>query len=137
MPNKQVEILFSPNVGRGYSTTTAHGTKANGFVFVTGQVAVKPGQDGRKDPNAIGEMGTLEEQTVRVLENIKEILEHAGTSFEYVVKRNIYLTHSSDFDPVHKILERYFKPVATTTVMAGLIPVSSRLEIDVIAVVPE
>jgi 2-iminobutanoate/2-iminopropanoate deaminase len=135
--SKKVEILLSPKIGRGWSTTTAHGTKANGFVFVTGQVAVKPGQSGLKDPAAVGEMGTLEEQTVRVLENIKAILEHAGTSFEHVVKRNIYLIHAGDFDPVHKILERYFKPVATTTVVTGLIPVSSRLEIEVIAIVPD
>ena len=136
MPTR-VEILSAPGVGRGYSSTTAHGTKAGGFVFVTGQVAVTQGQDGLRDRAAIGEMGTIETQTVRVLENIKAILETAGTSFEYVVKRNVYLTHAGDFDAVHKILERYFKPVATTTVVTGLIPVSSRVEIDVIAVVPD
>ncbi len=135
MPQR-VEILSSPKVGRGYSSTTAHGTKANGLVFVTGQVAVRPGQDGFRERTTIGEMGTIEEQTVQVLENIKAILEEAGTSFEHVVKRNIYLTHPGDFDPVHKILERYFKPVATTTVVTGLIPVSCRVEIDVIAIVP-
>jgi 2-iminobutanoate/2-iminopropanoate deaminase len=134
---KKVDVLFSNKIGRGYSSTTAHGTKVNGFVFVTGQVAVKPGQDGLKERDRVGEMGTLEEQTIRVLENIKIILEEAGTSFEHVAKRNIYLTHAGDFDAVHKILERYFKPVATTTVVTGLIPVSSRLEIEVIAAVPD
>jgi 2-iminobutanoate/2-iminopropanoate deaminase len=134
---QRVEILTAPNVGRGYSTTTAHGTKAGGFVFVTGQVAVAPGHDGLRNRDAIGEMGTIETQTTRVLENIKAILETAGSSFEHVVKRNVYLTHPGDFDAVHKILERYFKPVATTTVVTGLIPVSSRVEIDVIAVVPD
>jgi 2-iminobutanoate/2-iminopropanoate deaminase len=133
----RVEILSAPKVGRGYSSTTAHGTKAGGFVFVTGQVAVTPGQDGLRNRAAIGEMGAIETQTVQVLENIKAILEAAGTSFEHVVKRNVYLTHPADFDAVHKILERYFKPVATTTVVTGLIPVSSRVEIDVIAVVPD
>jgi len=136
MPTR-VEILSAPGVGRGYSSTTAHGTKAGGFVFVTGQVAVTQGQDGLRNRAAIGEMGTIETQTVQVLENIKAILETAGTSFEYVVKRNVYLTHPADFDAVHKILERYFKPVATTTVVTGLLPVSSRVEIDVIAVVPD
>ncbi|HLY22273.1 MAG TPA: RidA family protein [bacterium] len=136
MPTR-VEILSAPGVGRGYSSTTAHGTKAGGFVFVTGQVAVTQGQDGLRNRAAIGEMGTIEAQTVQVLENIKAILETAGTSFEYVVKRNVYLTHPGDFDAVHKVLERYFKPVATTTVVTGLIPVSSRVEIDVIAVVPD
>ena len=131
-----VDVLFSPKIGRGYSTTTAHGTKANGFVFVTGQVAVQPGQDGSKARARIGEMGTLEEQTMRVMENVKAILEEAGTTLEHVVKRNIYLTHPGDFDGVHDVLERYFQPIATTTVVAGLIPASSRVEIEVIAVLP-
>ena len=131
-----VEVLFSPTIGRGYSTTTAHGTKASGFVFVTGQVAVRPGQQGVEARGEIGEMGTLEEQTVRVMENVKAILEEAGTTLEHVVKRNIYLTHAGDFDGVHEVLERYFRPLATTTVVAGLIPPSARLEIEVIAVLP-
>jgi len=134
---RKVEVLISNKIGRGYSSTTAHATKANGFVFVTGQVAVKPGQDGLRARERVGEMGTLEEQTVQVLENIKTILEEAGTSFEHVAKRNIYLTRAGDFDAVHKVLERYFKPLATTTVVTGLIPVSSRIEIEVIAVIPD
>jgi len=131
-----VEVLFSDKIGRGYSSTTAHGTKASGLVFVTGQVAVKPGQDGARAREGIGEMGSLEEQTVQVLENIKAILEEAGTSFDRVLKRNVYLTHPGDFDAVHAILGRYFKPVATTTVVTGLIPTSARVEIDVIAAMP-
>ncbi len=131
-----VEVLYSPKIGRGYSTTTAHGTKAGGFVFVTGQVAVKPGEHGVEARGEIGEMGTLEEQTVRVMENVKAILAEAGTTLAHVVKRNVYLTHAGDFDAVHAVLERYFQPLATTTVVTGLIPPSARLEIDVIAVLP-
>lgn len=132
----EVEILISPKIGRGYSSTTAHAAKANGFVFVTGQVAVKPGEDGSKARAHIADMGTIEEQTVQVLENIKVILEESGSSFDKVVKRNIYLTHAGNFDAVHEILERYFGPIATTTVVAGLIPTSSKIEIEVIAVAP-
>ena len=50
---KKVDVLFSNKIGRGYSSTTAHGTKVNGFVFVTGQVAVKPGQDGLKERDRV------------------------------------------------------------------------------------
>ena len=116
--------------------TTSPCAKASGFVFVTGQVAVKPSEDGKQARGEIGEMGTLEEQTVRVMENVKAILEEAGTTLAHVVKRNIYLTHAGDFDEVHQVIERYFGPMATTTVVAGLIPTSSRVEIDVIAVLP-
>jgi 2-iminobutanoate/2-iminopropanoate deaminase len=129
----EVQVLINPAVGRGYSTTTAHGTKAGGFVFVTGQVAVKPGQDGKKKREAITEMGTLAEQTTQVLENIKAILEYAGSSLKHVAKRNIYLTHAQDFDEVHGIIEKYFGPMASTTVVSGLIPASARIEIEVIA----
>jgi enamine deaminase RidA (YjgF/YER057c/UK114 family) len=54
------------------------------------------------------------------------------------VKRNIYITHLGDFETVYKIMERYFSSkVASTGVLTGLIPVSARVEIDVIAVVPD
>jgi 2-iminobutanoate/2-iminopropanoate deaminase len=132
------QVVNAPRIGGTYSTTTAHGTKAGGFVFVTGQIANKPGTDPVKHPEKIGELGSVEDQTVQVLENIKAILEAAGTSFENVVKRNIYITHLGDFGTVYKIMERYFSSkVASTGVLTGLIPVSARVEIDVIAVVPD
>jgi 2-iminobutanoate/2-iminopropanoate deaminase len=132
------EIVMSSRIGRPSSATTAHGTKAGGFVFVTGQVANKPGTDPLKRPAEVGEMGGIEEQTTQVLENIKAILEEAGTSFEHVVKRNIYITHLGDFDPVYRIMARYFSTrVASTGVVTGLVRVSARVEIVVIAVVPE
>ena len=83
-------------------------------------------------------MPAIEEQAVQVLENLKAILEEAGTSLDNVVKRNVYLTHVNDFPKVYKVMERYFtSPIASTGVLAGLIPPSARLEIEVIAVVPD
>jgi len=134
----QKHVITAPQIGASYSTTTAHGTKAGGFVFVTGQVANPPGSDPTNHADHVGEMGSIEEQTVRVLENIKAILAAAGTSFDHVVKRNVYLTHLGDFDPVYRIMERYFvSKVASTGVLTGLVPVSARVEIDVIAVIPD
>ena len=60
-------------------------TRAGGFVFVTGQVATKPGEKLQLEKPL---EGSIEEQTVQVLENIKMILEEAGTSLDNVVKRN-------------------------------------------------
>jgi 2-iminobutanoate/2-iminopropanoate deaminase len=131
------EVITAKQLGGLYSKTSAHGTKAGGFIFVTGQVASNPGTDPSTWVSA-GEMGTVEEQTIRVLENIKAILAEGGTSFEHVVKRNVYLTHLGDYGTVYKILERYFpSPVASTGVLTGLFPVSARVEIDVIAAVPD
>jgi hypothetical protein len=58
-----------------------------------------------------------------VLENIKAILEEAGTSFDHVVKRNVYLTHAGDFDTVYAIMGRYYS--SPVQALASL-PVSFR-----------
>lgn len=132
------EVITSSKIGGTYRKTTAHGTKAGGFVFVTGQVANKPGTDPYRHPEQVGEMGGIEEQTIQVLENIKAILEEAGTSLEHVVKRNIYITHLGDSETVFRIMERYFpSKVASTGILAALIPFSARVEVDVIAIVPD
>ena len=132
------ETVISPKIGGSYSKSTVHATKAGGFVFVTGQVGNKPGTAPAGDAQAIVEMGSIEEQTVRVMENIKAILEEAGSSLENVVKRNVYITNNAEFPKIYEVMERYFtSPVASTGIIAGLVPPSSRVEIDVIAVVPD
>ena len=128
-------VINTQKLARTYWPASAHATRAGDFVFVTGQVANQPGSDPR-DRSEV-EMGSLEQQTVRVLENVKTILEEAGASLDNVVKRNVYLTHQGDFDAVFTIMERYFKsPVASTGVITGLVPTSARVEVDVIAYIP-
>jgi len=136
--NMKKEIVTCSRIGGTYSKTTVHATKAGGFVFVTGQIGNKPGTAPASTPHEIVELGTLEEQTVQVIENIKAILEEAGTSLENVVKRNVYIVNNAEFEKIYEIMERYFtSPVASTGVIAGLVPPSSRVEIDVIAAIPE
>ena len=130
--------IVADEIGGSYSTTTVHATSAAGLVFVTGQVANRPDSAPSGDPLAQVELGGLEEQTVRVMENIRAILEKAGTGFEHVVKRNVYITHASDFETVYSVMERYFtSPVASTGVITGLVPPSARVEVDVIAALPD
>lgn len=132
------EVVSSEAIGGTYSTTTAHGTVASGLVFVTGQVANRPGMDPLKHSDADQEFGSIEEQTERVCENIKAILEEAGSSMENVLKRNVYLPHRSDFEPIYKVMEKYFpSQVASTGVVTGLVPAGARVEIDVIAAVAD
>ena len=115
--------IVADEIGGSYSTTTVHATSAAGLVFVTGQVANRPESAPAGDPLAQVELGGLEEQTVRVMENIRAILEKAGTGFEHIVKRNVYITHASDFETVYSVMERYFNsPVASTGVITGLVP---------------
>ncbi len=113
------ETIISSKIGGSYSKTTVHATKAGGFVFVTGQIGNKPGTTPVDDPLEIVELGSLEEQTVQIIENIKAILEEAGTSLENVVKRNVYLTNNAEFLKVYEVMERYFtSPVASTGIIA-------------------
>ena len=132
------KTIVAESIGGSYSKTTIHATSASGLVFVTGQVANKPGTTPSADPLAQVELGGIEEQTVQVLENIKAILAEAGTDFGHVLKRNVYITHVGDFEPVYAVMERYFpSPVASTGVLTGLIPPSARIEVDVIAAIPD
>jgi 2-iminobutanoate/2-iminopropanoate deaminase len=131
------QLIRSDKIGGTYSRTTVHGVRAGDFVFVTGQIANQPGTQPADTPHERIDLGTIEQQTERVIENVKAILEEAGTDLAHVVKRNVYMTHLSDYEPIYKVMERYFpEPVASTGVIAGLIPHSARVEIDVIAVMP-
>ena len=133
MPKK---VINSNKIVRSFRKSTAHGTVARGLVFVTGQVPNKRNMDPRKGKQY--EMGGIEEQTIQVMENVKAILKSAGTDLNHVLKRNVYITHAGDFDAVYTILDRYFPSgVASTGVITGLVPTSARVEIDVIATLPD
>lgn len=105
--------------------------RANGFVFVSGQVAFDP------KSGYLVEGGVIQ-QTVRVLENLKAVLEAAGTSMENVVKTTVYLKSMEDFGKMNDIYGRYFpaNPPARSTVEVARLPRDVRVEIDVIAVAP-
>jgi 2-iminobutanoate/2-iminopropanoate deaminase len=102
--------------------------KANGFLFVSGQVAL--------DPQS-GEMvgAEVRQQTERVLENLKVILEASGTSFKHVVKTTVYLKDMNDFPAMNEVYARYFTatPPARSTVQAARLPKDALVEIDVVA----
>ena len=102
--------------------------EADGFVFVSGQIPLIP---------ATGELvdGSVEVQTARVLENLKAILEAAGSSMEDVVKTTVYITNMDDFAKVNGIYGRYFEanPPARVCVEVSKLPKGALVEIDVIA----
>ena len=102
--------------------------EAGGFIFVSGQIPLIP---------ATGELveGSVEVQTARVLENLKAILESAGSSLESVVKTTVYITNMDDFVKVNGIYGRYFEsnPPARVCVEVSKLPKGALVEIDVIA----
>ncbi|MGB2627083.1 MAG: RidA family protein [Candidatus Acidiferrum sp.] len=102
--------------------------KSNGFVFVSGQIAL--------DPKTAEFVGTdVSTQTERVMENLKAILEAAGTSLSHVVKTTVYLKDMNDFAAMNEVYAKYFtaSPPARSTVQAARLPKDALVEIDVIA----
>jgi 2-iminobutanoate/2-iminopropanoate deaminase len=104
--------------------------KANGCVFVSGQVALDP-KTGEFPP------GDIRQQTERVLENLRGVLEAAGTKLEQVVKTTVFLKDLSDFAAMNEVYARYFAvevPPARSTVEVARLPKDALVEIDVVAV---
>ncbi|HZF39803.1 MAG TPA: RidA family protein [Blastocatellia bacterium] len=102
--------------------------KANGFIFASGQIPLDPAT------MQIVE-GGIEEQTERVLDNLKAVLEATGSSLDRVVKTTVYLADMSEFAAMNEIYARYFgstKP-ARATVQVARLPRDVKVEIDVVA----
>lgn len=106
----------------------SQGIKAGGFVFVSGQIAIDPATQ-----NVVP--GDVKAQTERVCQNLKAILEAAGSDLESVVKSTVFLRSMEDFAAMNEVYGRYFKnePPARSTVAVVGLPKDVQVEIDVIA----
>jgi len=104
--------------------------RANGFIFVSGQIALDP-----KSQQLIE--GGIVEQTERVLDNLKGIVEAAGSSLQHAVKTTVFLADINDFKAMNEVYAKYFDshPPARSTVQAAGLPRNVRVEIDLIALV--
>lgn len=102
----------------------------NGLVFASGQIPLDP---------ATGQIveGGIEPQTVRVLENLRAVLEAAGARLDTVLKTTIFLKNLGDFAQVNEIYARYFpeNPPARATVEAARLPRDVLVEIEAVAFV--
>jgi len=102
---------------------------AGSFVFASGQIPLDP---------ATGKLvgGEIEAQTERVLDNLRAVLEAAGSSLGQVVRASVYLVDLAMFPRVNAVYARYFvsdpKP-ARSTVQVAALPLGAQVEIDVIA----
>lgn len=102
--------------------------RANGFVFLSGQVAIDPSTQQIISGDAAA-------QTDRVLRNLSAILKAAGTGLERVVRSTVFLKNMDDFAAMNEVYGKYFRaaPPARSTVEVARLPKDAVVEIDVIA----
>lgn len=102
--------------------------KAGNYLFVSGQVALKPGTNDMANADII-------EETHQVLQNLKAILQEAGMDFSHIVKTTIFLSDMDLFSQVNEIYAKYFDgnfPARETVAVKGL-PKNANVEISVVA----
>ena len=118
--------------------STAHGPKAigpysqairaNGFIFISGQVAFDPSTGNLVE-------GDIAAQTDRVMKNLKAIVEAAGSTLDQVVKTTVFLKDMNEFTKMNEVYGKYFAaaPPARATVEVARLPRDVRVEIELIA----
>ncbi len=102
--------------------------KAGNFLFISGQVALKPGTNELANTDII-------EEAHQVMQNLKSILAEAGMDFNNVVKTTIFLSDMELFGSVNEIYAKYFEgnfPARETIAVKGL-PKNVNVEISMIA----
>ena len=106
--------------------------RAGGFLFLSGQIALDP-----RTEQLVG--SDIKQQTRRVLENAKALLQAAGSSLNRVVKCTVFLADMNDFGAMNEEYGSFFQeePPARTTVAASRLPRGALVEIDVIALAGE
>ena len=101
------------------------------FVYVSGQIPVDPMTNEMM-------LGDIRQQTERTFGNVGLLLEEAGSSWEHVVKVNVYLADMADFAAMNEIYKQFFKePYPARTTIGAALPIKGMLiEIDCIALIP-
>lgn len=105
--------------------------RVGNLLFISGQGPFA------KDGSGV-QPGTIEEETTRTLENIKGILNDAGSGLEHVVKTTCFLKDMNNFKAFGAIYATYFSenPPARTTVEVARLPLDIKIEIEAIAIIP-
>jgi 2-iminobutanoate/2-iminopropanoate deaminase len=120
----RTEAAPAPFQGAPYSQAIA----AGGFVFVSGQLALAPGDSAPS--------GGIEEQTEQVFANLRAILEEAGSGLERLVKTTVFLQDLGDFQAMNSVYAKHVgdRPPARSTVEVAKLPSGALVEIDAIAI---
>jgi 2-iminobutanoate/2-iminopropanoate deaminase len=121
------EIISTPNAPKAIGPYS-QAVRAGGFIFVSGQIPLDP---------ATGELvvGDIAQQTARVLDNLKAIVEASGSSLDRAVKVSVFLKDMGEFAAMNAVYAQYFrgKFPARATVEVARLPRDVGVEIDLIA----
>ena len=122
----RTEAAPAPFQGAPYSQAI----KANGFVFVSGQLSLRPGEKELVP-------GDIKEQTTQVFANLAAILAEAGTSLDRLVKTTVFLQNLDDFAGMNEVYASHVgsTPPARSTVEVAKLPSGALVEIEAIALV--
>jgi 2-iminobutanoate/2-iminopropanoate deaminase len=120
----RTEAAPAPFQGAPYSQAI----RAGGLVFVSGQLALEPGESELKG-------GSIEEQTEQVLANLRAILAEAGSGLDRLVKTTVFLQDLGDFQGMNEVYARHVgaQPPARSTVEVAKLPSGALVEIEAIA----
>jgi 2-iminobutanoate/2-iminopropanoate deaminase len=120
----RTETAPAPFQGAPYSQAI----KANGFVFVAGQVGITP-----DNPQPVGD--TIQEQTEQTLTNLRAILEAAGSGMDKLVKTTVFLTNLDDFPGMNEVYAKHVgdRPPSRSTFEVSRLPPGLLVEIEAIA----
>jgi 2-iminobutanoate/2-iminopropanoate deaminase len=102
--------------------------KADGLVFVSGQLSLEPGQTELR-------AGSIQRQTEQVFANLRAILEAAGSGLDRLVKTTVFLQNLDDFKGMNEVYARHVgdRPPARSTVEVARLPSGALVEIEAIA----
>lgn len=121
------EVIHSKNAPQAVGPYS-QAIKANGFIFVSGQVAIDPATQQVID-------GDVKAQADLILRNLSQILEAAGSSMSKAVRCGVFLKNMNDFAAMNEVYGKHFSssPPARTTVEVARLPKDVLVEIDMIA----
>lgn len=123
---KYIKTDKAPAAIGPYSQAVAAGN----IVYVSGQIPIDP---------ATGNMvsGSIEEQTERVIKNLKAILEAAGSDLSKVVKTTCFLKNMDDFSRFNSVYEKHFVSKPARACVSAKLPKDAAVEVEVIALVQD
>lgn len=126
MPKSIVQTDKAPRAVGPYSQAVK--LEGESLIFVSGQIALDPKTGDRIH-------GGVVQETRRVMENLKLILEAAGSSLQKVVKTTVFLNSMDDFGVMNEVYSEYFKedPPARSTIEVSRLPKGMKVEIEAVA----